>query len=106
LALATLKSASGLKKVVLKNNPFSITEDTWLAFAKSLEECIEKQDVTADLQKVVCPIDIFYGTLDQFLIKNNIRTVAMNANISLHPIRNGHLITDKYAQAVAQSILM
>jgi pimeloyl-ACP methyl ester carboxylesterase len=101
----TLKGASGLKRLVLKNNPFSITDETWLAFSRSLEECIEKQNVSSDLAKIHCPVDIFYGTLDRLLIKNNIKIVANPPTISLHAIKSGHLINDKYARVVAEKIL-
>jgi pimeloyl-ACP methyl ester carboxylesterase len=52
----TLKGVRGLKVLALKNNPFSITEDTWTAFSKSLEECIEKQNVIKDLEQLNIPI--------------------------------------------------
>jgi pimeloyl-ACP methyl ester carboxylesterase len=101
----TLKGARGLKRLVLKNNPFSITDDTWLAFSKSLEECIEKQDVVYDLQQTVCPVDVFYGTLDQLLIKNNIRKFLSDPNVRMTAFRNGHFISDKYARLVAEHII-
>jgi pimeloyl-ACP methyl ester carboxylesterase len=101
----TLKGVRGLKVLALKNNPFSITEDTWLAFSKSLEECIEKQNVVADMEHVDCPIDVFYGTLDNLLIKNNLHKLNAKTNTKVHAIRNGHLISDKYARFVAERIL-
>jgi pimeloyl-ACP methyl ester carboxylesterase len=100
----TLKGVKGLKVLALKNNPFSISEETWLPFSKSLEECIEKQNVIADIEHINCPIDVFYGTLDQLLIKNNIRKISAHSNIKLHDIRNGHLISDKYARFAANII--
>lgn len=100
----TLNGARGLKILALKNNPFSITDETWLAFSKSLEECIEKQNVVQDLIRINCPIDIFYGTLDQLLIKNNIRKLQGRKNIHLHALRSGHLVSDKYARIVAERI--
>jgi pimeloyl-ACP methyl ester carboxylesterase len=101
----TLNGVRGLKVLALKNNPFSITEETWLAFSKSLEECIEKQNVVADIEHLDCPADVFYGTLDQLLIKPNIRKLARQPNVSIHPIRNGHLVGNKYARFVAERIL-
>jgi pimeloyl-ACP methyl ester carboxylesterase len=101
----TLKSARGLKFSLLKNNPFSITEDTWIAFSKSLEMCIEKQNVVNDLEQLHCPITIYYGTLDQLLIKKNIHSVFKSKNIKIYDIRQGHLVGDKYARFVAENIL-
>jgi pimeloyl-ACP methyl ester carboxylesterase len=101
----TLKGVRGLKVLALKNNPFSITEDTWTAFSKSLEECIEKQNVVKDLEQINIPISIYYGTLDQLLIRKNIRTVFSQPNIKMHDIRQGHLVGDKYARQVAEEIL-
>jgi pimeloyl-ACP methyl ester carboxylesterase len=101
----TLNNVRRLKALALKNNPFSITEDTWLAFSKSLEECIEKQNVVKDLEQLNCPIYVYYGTLDQLLIKRNIRKVFKRNNVEIHDLRNGHLINDKYAREVSQNIL-
>jgi pimeloyl-ACP methyl ester carboxylesterase len=101
----TLKGVRGLKVLALKNNPFSITEETWLAFSKSLEECIEKQNVVKDLEHVRCPVNIFYGTLDRLLIKNNIRSMSTHSNLNLYSLKNGHFISDKYARLVAECIM-
>jgi pimeloyl-ACP methyl ester carboxylesterase len=101
----TLKGARGLKRLVLKNNPFSITDDTWLAFSKSLEECIEKQDVVYDLKQIASPVEVFYGTLDQLLIKNNIHKFLSDPKVRMTTLRNGHLISDKYARLVAEHIM-
>jgi pimeloyl-ACP methyl ester carboxylesterase len=101
----TLKGVRGLKVLALKNNPFSITEDTWIAFSKSLEECIEKQNVVKDLEQINIPISIYYGTLDQLLIRKNIRSVFTKQNIKVHDIRQGHLVGDKYARVVAEELL-
>jgi cis-3-alkyl-4-acyloxetan-2-one decarboxylase len=101
----TLKSARGLKVLALKNNPFSLTDETWLAFSKSLEECIEKQNVVKDLEQLNCPIHVYYGTSDRFLIKKNIRSVLASQNAQLHPLPGGHLVADKYARLVAGQLL-
>jgi pimeloyl-ACP methyl ester carboxylesterase len=101
----TLKSVRGIKKIALKNNPFSITDDTWIAFSKSLEECIEKQNVVKDLEQLNCPIYIYYGTLDQLLIKANIRKVFKRQNVHMTQLRNGHLVNDKYSRIVAAQLL-
>jgi pimeloyl-ACP methyl ester carboxylesterase len=97
----TIKGAKQLKNLVLKNNSFEITEETWLPFSKSLEECIEKQDVVADLSNVECPVDIFYGSLDQLIINSNIRKLSKHPNVALHKVRGGHLVNDRYAKSVA-----
>jgi pimeloyl-ACP methyl ester carboxylesterase len=97
----TLKGARGLKFLALKNNPFSITEETWLSFSKSLEECIEKQDVVKDLEQLNYSLDVFYGRLDNLLIKKNIHQVFEPSKANLHITRGSHLISDKYARSVA-----
>jgi pimeloyl-ACP methyl ester carboxylesterase len=99
-----IKGSKQLKNLVLKNNSFEITEETWLPFSKSLEECIEKQDVTTDLSNVECPVDIFYGSLDQLVINSNIRKLSKYPNVRLHKIRAGHLVNNRYAQTVSDVV--
>jgi pimeloyl-ACP methyl ester carboxylesterase len=101
----TLKGVRGLKVLALKNNPFSITEETWIAFSKSLEECIEKQNVVKDLEQLNCPIYVYYGSLDQLLIKKNIRKAFHLPNVNMRVLRNGHLVSDKYARQVSHDLL-
>lgn len=101
----TLNGARGLKTLMLRNNPFLITDETWLSFSKSLEECIEKQNVVKELEYIVCPIDVFYGTLDQLLIKANIYKLNNFANLNLHSVRASHMVSTRYAQAAAQVLM-
>jgi pimeloyl-ACP methyl ester carboxylesterase len=97
----TLRGANGLKMLALKNNPFLITETTWNSFSKSLENSIEKQNVVADMEQIFCPVDIFYGTLDQLLIKKNIHYLSRYGNVKLHPLRGSHVVSARYASSVA-----
>jgi pimeloyl-ACP methyl ester carboxylesterase len=97
----TLRGAAGLKNMALRNNSFLITESTWHSFSKSLENNIEKQNVPEDLEEIFCPVDIFYGTLDQLLIKKNIVQLSRFANVKLHPLRSGHVINLQYSRRVA-----
>jgi pimeloyl-ACP methyl ester carboxylesterase len=97
----TLKGAAGLKNLMLRNNPFLITEDTWLSFSKSLENSIEKQNVYSDFEQISCPVDIFYGYLDQLLIKKNIYALSKFVNVQFHVLRIGHAINMRYSLAVS-----
>jgi pimeloyl-ACP methyl ester carboxylesterase len=101
----TLKGARGIEFLAMKNNPFSITQRTWLPFSKSLEECIEKQNVVADIEQIHCPVDIFYGTLDQLLIKKNIKVLSKYPNVQIHAVRSAHLINKGYAKTVAKILV-
>jgi pimeloyl-ACP methyl ester carboxylesterase len=98
----TLKGAAGLKHLVLRNNPFLITESTWDSFSKSLENTIEKQNIATSLEQVLCPIDIYYGSLDQLLIKKNILRLNKLSNVHLHALRNGHMVNLRYSAAIVQ----
>jgi pimeloyl-ACP methyl ester carboxylesterase len=100
----TLNGVRGLKVLALKNNPFFINNNTWTAFSKSLEECIEKQNVKKDLEQLNCPLNVYYGTLDQLLIKKNIVDVFGQSSAKMQSLRGGHLVSDKYARLVAEHI--
>lgn len=101
----TLKGATNLKKFPLKNNPFMISEETWLAFSKSLEECIEKQNFRADIEQIHCPINIIYGSLDQLLVKKNIKQLGSFDNVKIQTLRAAHTINLAYAAFVAREII-
>jgi pimeloyl-ACP methyl ester carboxylesterase len=101
----TLKNAKRISKIP-RNKSFEITEKTWIPFSKSLEECIEKQKVKENIANTNIPIDIYYGTLDQLLVKSNILMLSKHKNVKLHPVRAGHFISSRYAQSVADYLLL
>jgi cis-3-alkyl-4-acyloxetan-2-one decarboxylase len=98
----TLRGAIGLKALVLKNNPFLITDTTWNSFSKSLENSIEKQNVVNDLEQIFCPVDIFYGSIDQLLIKKNILSLGRFGNVTIHSVYSAHAVNLRYALAIAK----
>lgn len=100
----TISGVAHIRRI-LKNAPFDISEEIWVPFVKSLEECIEKQATIDDLVHLLCPIDIFYGTRDRVISVANIQTLPHLKNVTLYHINSWHRVNARYAQYVADELI-
>ncbi len=97
----TLTAVQRIRKL-LHYQSFTMSEEYWLSFVRSLEECIEKQiAIGNDIMKITCPIDVFYGTKDRIISKTNVRSLVLIKSVTLHEVDAWHRLNQKYAQAVA-----
>ncbi len=100
----TLRNATFISRL-LPANLFVINEATWIPFTRSLEECIETQAILVDINNVSAPIEVFYGTRDQFIVTSNLKMLGSVPGITMHELKGSdHVIREPYAQAVATSI--
>lgn len=98
----TIANAARIARMIPIPGTLILNEDTWLPFSRSLEECIEHQTVVEDIRLLHTPIDIFYGTFDEFIIKANIISLAKLPHVTLHRPAARHVISRGYAQAIAK----
>jgi pimeloyl-ACP methyl ester carboxylesterase len=96
----TLAAAKHLKKI-LRNGAFAINEETWIPFERSLEQCVENQNVLKDLEQIENPIKIFYGAKDPLIIPGNIHALSKIHDIDVVKVNAGHLVNLRYAKKVA-----
>jgi pimeloyl-ACP methyl ester carboxylesterase len=100
----TLSGAKHLKKI-LRNGAFAINEETWTSFERSLEQCIENQNVLEDLKQIKTPTKIFYGAQDPLIIPGNIQALSTLADINVVKVNAGHLVSLRYARRIARNLL-
>jgi pimeloyl-ACP methyl ester carboxylesterase len=92
-------------RTLLHYQSFTMTESYWISFVRSLEECIEKQTaIGQDLERISCPIDVFYGEKDRIISKTNVRSLALIKNVSMHEIDAWHRLNQTYAEVVARQL--
>ncbi len=82
-----------------------INERTWVPFVKSLEHTIESQTTISDLAALRVPVEIVYGTLDEFASPGGIRIAERLRGVSVTRVRaSDHLISKRLARAVAAAV--
>lgn len=82
-----------------------ITEETWPAFTKSLENTIMQTTGYADLQKTTVPTELVHGRLDVFVVGRNLRKVArQNGSITYSTLMGPHEISPLEGRKVVDLI--
>jgi pimeloyl-ACP methyl ester carboxylesterase len=101
----TLRNAAIIAKLTPIRNVFEVTETNWNAFVKSLQNCIESQTTISDIAGIQSPVEIVYGTLDQFIVPGGMRIVEKLRHVTMHQVEvNDHLVRKRMAKVVAQAI--
>jgi pimeloyl-ACP methyl ester carboxylesterase len=100
-----LANANVIRKMLDFEGALELDESTWQPFVRSLEHCIESQTFISDIARVRAPIDVFYGGLDQFLVKDNLQILAAIRGVTLHPVLIAdHVLRKGYCAAVAAEL--
>jgi cis-3-alkyl-4-acyloxetan-2-one decarboxylase len=101
----TIGNAAWVTKLLPIEHVMEITEQNWTPFVKSLENCIETQTVISDLASVEVPIEVVYGTLDEFLVPGSVAILSRMKGVTTHPVHvNDHVIRRSMARVVATAI--
>lgn len=101
----TLRNAAIISRLMPIKNVFEVTEDNWDAFVKSLQNCIESQTTVSDIAGIQSPVEIVYGSLDQFAVPGGMRIVEKLRHVTMHQVDgNDHLIRKRMARVVAAAI--
>jgi pimeloyl-ACP methyl ester carboxylesterase len=83
------------QKLAEKLTGFTLDDNTWRPFIRSLKHTIMEQTTSDDLRHVKVPMDVIYGRLDQVVIRGKVREVFGEdaQNITAHTIRESHTIS-------------
>jgi pimeloyl-ACP methyl ester carboxylesterase len=101
----TLRNAQIVEKLLPIPKAMDINERTWTPFIKSLQNSIESQTTVSDIAAVRVPVEIVYGTLDQFRSEGTMRIVERMHGVEVHRVAaSDHLIGKRLARVVAESI--
>jgi len=101
----TVRNAAIVERILPIRRAIEITPDNWTPFVKSLQNAIESQTTISDLAAVRVPIDVVYGSLDEFSSPGGMRIVERLAGVTMHRVRaSSHLIGRRLARAVARAV--
>lgn len=73
----------------------------WLAFKRTLEQCIEQQNILGDILAIAVPVYAYHGTADRVVLGENVALLKQNEQVQLFSFKGNHDITPQYAQLVA-----
>lgn len=101
----TLAHAARVAKLLPIEHVMEITEQNWVPFVKSLENCIETQTVIGDVARVSAPVEIVYGRLDEFVLPETLAILSRMRGVTTHLVEaNDHLIRPSMARVVAAAL--
>lgn len=101
----TLLNARIIEQLLPIRKAMVINERTWTPFVKSLEHAIESQTTISDLAAITAPIEVIYGTLDEFRSGGVLKIVSRLSGVTVHRVRGSdHLIGKRLARVVATAI--
>lgn len=101
----TLQHAAIVEKFLAIPKAMDINERTWIPFVKSLQNSIESQTTVSDLASVKAPVEIVYGSFDQFASEGSMKIVSRMRGITVHRVAaSDHLIGKRLARVVAEAI--
>ena len=101
----TLRNAAIISRLLPIKNVLEVTEQNWDAFVKSLQNCIESQTTISDIAGITVPVDIVYGSLDQFVVPGGMRIVEQLRHVTMHQVdANDHLVRKRLARVAATVI--
>ena len=71
----------------------------------SLKNCIETQTTVSDIASVRVPIDVVYGSLDQFIAPGTMRIIEQMRHVTMHRVEaNDHLVRKRLAKRLVSVI--
>jgi pimeloyl-ACP methyl ester carboxylesterase len=89
----------------MPNGSLKIDDQSWSAFSKSMENCIEAQTTTTDIAQITVPIDIVFGSRDQVIVQATIDRLGAMHHVELHEVpRADHLIRQPLAREIARLV--
>lgn len=101
----TMKRAATIARLLPIRNVLEVSERNWNAFVLSLEHCIESQTTVSDIAGIQSPVEVVYGTLDQFIVPAGLRIVKNMRHVTMHRVEaNDHVVRKRLAREVAAAV--
>lgn len=102
LASAEVRS---LRKTIARMVGFTIRQEIWLSFTRSLEHTIIEQHTMEDMRHLNQPIDVIYGSLDLLVIRGRPRKVLDEVRqVQTHTIIQKHRVSLRASKFIAARI--
>lgn len=101
----TMATAETLGRLFQLEDILDVSERNWQAFVLSLKNCIETQTTVSDIASVRVPIEVVYGSLDQFIAPGTMRIVGQMRQVTMHRVEaNDHLVRKRLAKRLVSVI--
>ena len=101
----TMATADTLRRLFQLDEILDVSEHNWKAFVLSLKNCIETQTTVSDIASVRVPIDVVYGSLDQFIAPGTMRIIEQMRHVTMHRVEaNDHLVRKRLAKRIVAVI--
>ncbi|GAA1222507.1 alpha/beta hydrolase [Rhodoglobus aureus] len=101
----TMATADTLRRLFQLDDILDVSEHNWRAFVLSLKNCIEQQTTISDIASVRVPIDVVYGSLDQFITPGTMRIIEQMRHVTMHKVdANDHLVRKRLARRLVEVI--
>lgn len=101
----TMATAVTLRRLFQLDDVLEVSERNWRAFVLSLQNCIETQTTVSDIASVRVPIDVVYGSLDQFIAPGTMQIIGQMRQVTMHKVdANDHLVRKRLARRLVEVI--
>jgi hypothetical protein len=101
----TLRNAQFVERLMPIPKAMDINERNWDPFVKSLQHSIESQTTLSDLAAVRVPIEIVFGSMDEFSSEGVMKIVSRMTGVTAHRVLGSdHLIGKRLARVVATAV--
>jgi pimeloyl-ACP methyl ester carboxylesterase len=94
------------QKLAEKVAGFTLSDDTWKPFIRSLKHTIMEQKTNLDLKELQLPMDIIYGSRDRLVIRGRTREIFGEdvLHVTAHTIKENHRISPKASAFLIERI--
>lgn len=101
----TMATVDTLRRLFQLEDVLELSERNWRAFVLSVQNCIETQTTVTDISSVRVPIDVVYGSLDQFIAPGTLHIIEQMRHVTMHRVEaNDHLVRKRLARRLVQVI--
>jgi pimeloyl-ACP methyl ester carboxylesterase len=101
----TIKTSQSLRKLLRVSDGIDVTEANWHSFRLSLINTIVNQNSYEDIKRLKIPVQIIYGSLDEFLVSQNIDQLKKFKNVKItRLLAVDHSIGLRFAKVAADLI--
>jgi cis-3-alkyl-4-acyloxetan-2-one decarboxylase len=97
---------SRAQKLAEKVTGFTLSDETWRPFVRSLKHTIMEQTTHLDIKQLPMPMDVIFGSRDRLVIRGKTEEIFGEdvRNVTAHTIRQNHAISPKASEFIMQRI--
>lgn len=94
------------QKLAEKIAGFTLDDDTWRPFVRSLKHTIMEQKTHEDIKQLTLPMDVIYGTKDRLVIRGKTTEIFGDdvTNITAHNVRENHGVSKRGSKFLLERI--